>query len=439
MILKTYFKQAWALLRQNPLFSTLYIVGTGLAIGMTMIVAMIYYVKLAPVYPEVNRGRTLYLESAKFTDGGQTSQWALSYSALQDWALHFENAEVTSAEYSSWELSESAYIQPADRSGDFHPQIKLVDPNFFRIYAFRFLEGSPFTEADLQSGIRTAVISNDLARRLFGKVEGVVGQSFSLNYVHYRVCGVVQGGSYLTPRSYAQVYLPYTLARNYRRSQSPDMFPYIGSYKLTFLVKDDAQARALQAEVKDVTRRLNLEHEGQWEMDLWEQPRTHALSTFQDYPSQDFSFWAKVRYFGLLLLVLLLVPALNLMGMISSRMESRLAEMGVRKSFGADRSRLLGQVMWENLLLTLLGGLLGLIVAWLFIYVGREWIFTLLDDFPEAIPQGANAYVSGEMLFAPAVFGCALLLCVVLNMLSALVPAWLSLRKPIVNSLYERR
>lgn len=437
MILKTYFKQAWALLRQNPLFSTLYIVGTGLAIGMTMIVAMIYYVKLAPVYPEENRGRTLYLESAKFTDGEQTWQSALSYSALQDWALHFENAEVTSAEFSSWGLSESAYIQPADRSGDFHPQIKLVNPAFFRIYAFRFLEGSPFTEADLQSGIRTAVISDDLARRLFGTVEGVVGQSFSLNYVHYRVCGVVRGGSYLTPKSYAQVYLPYTLAPDYRRVRDP--FPYVGGFRLTFLVKDDAQARALQAEVKDVTRRLNLEHEGQWKMDLWKQPRTHALSAFQDYPSQDFSFWAKVRYFGLLLLVLLLVPALNLMGMISSRMESRLAEMGVRKSFGAGRGRLLGQVMWENLLLTLLGGLLGLIIAWLFIYVGREWVFTLLDDFPEAIPQGANAYVSGEMLFAPAVFGCALLLCVVLNMLSALVPAWLSLRKPIVNSLYERR
>ena len=317
------------------------------------------------------------------------------------------------------------------------PMVHRVDPAFFRVYAFRFLEGNPFTEADLQSGIRTAVISDDLARRLFGTVEGAVGQSFSLSYVHYRVCGVVQGGSYLTPRSYAQVYLPYTLAPDYRRVRDP--FHYIGSFQLTFLVKDDAQARALKAEVKDVTRRLNLEHEGQWKMELWEQPRTHALSAFQDYPAQDFSFWAKVRYFGLMLLVLLLVPALNLMGMISSRMESRLAEMGVRKSFGAGRGKLLGQVMWENLLLTLLGGLLGLIVAWLFIYVGREWVFTLLDDYPEAIPQGANAYVSGEMLFAPAVFACALLLCVVLNLLSALVPAWLSLRKPIVNSLYERR
>ena len=35
---RQYLKQAWALLRQNPLFSTLYIVGTGLAIGMTMII-----------------------------------------------------------------------------------------------------------------------------------------------------------------------------------------------------------------------------------------------------------------------------------------------------------------------------------------------------------------------------------------------------------------
>ena len=431
-------KQAWTLLRQNPLFSGLYIAGTGLAIAMTMIVAEIYYVKLAPVYPEVNRGRTLYLTQASFTNGLSTYNSALSYSALQDWALHFENAEVISAQYASWRFTENAYIQPADRSGDFHPQIKLVDPAFFRIYAFRFLEGSPFTDSDLQSGIRTAVITDDLARRLFGTTQGVVGQSFSLSYISYRVCGVVRGGSYLTSESYAQVYLPYSVDDRYRKSQT-DLFPYVGSFRLTFLVKDNAQAKALQAEVKDVTRRLNLEHKGQWEMNLWEQPTTHALSVFQEYPAQEFSFWGKVRYFGLMLLVLLLVPALNLSGMIASRMESRLAEMGVRKSFGAGRNRLLSQVMWENLVLTLLGGVLGLVVAWLAIYVGREWLFFLLDDFTRPVPEGVNAYVSGEMLFAPLVFLCAFLLCVLLNLLSALLPAWLSLRKPIVYSLYERR
>ena len=437
-MIKLYLKQAWALLRQNPLFSGLYIAGTGLAIAMTMIVAMIYYVKLAPVYPEVNRGRTLYLTHTSFKSDRSEWQSALSYSALQDWALHLENAEAISAQYSSWQFTRNAYIQPEDRSGDFHPQVMLTDPAFFRVYAFRFLEGNPFTESDLQSGIRTAVITDDLARRLFGTAEGVVGREFSLSYIHYRVCGVVKGGSYLTPQSYAQVYLPYSVDEGYRKG-STDMFPYIGNFSLTFLVKDDAQAKALQAEVKDVTRRLNLEHEGQWKMNLWEQPMPHALSVFQSSPQREFNFWAKVRYFGLMLLVLLLVPALNLSGMIASRMESRLAEMGVRKSFGAGRGKLLGQVMWENLLLTLLGGVLGLVIAWLALYAGREWLFFLLDDFVDTVPEGANAYVSGEMLFAPLVFLCAFVLCILLNMLSALLPAWMSLRKPIVYSLYERR
>ena len=57
--------------------------------------------------------------------------------------------------------------------------------------------------------------------------------------------------------------------------------------------------------------------------------------------------------------------------MISSRMEGRLAEMGVRKSFGTGRKMLLPNVMWENLLLTALGGALGLLLAWLALYVGR--------------------------------------------------------------------
>lgn len=65
-MIKTYFKQAIELMRQDRLFSTLYITGTGLAIAMTVIMAVIYYVKLAPVYPEENRSNTLYLTNAMF-------------------------------------------------------------------------------------------------------------------------------------------------------------------------------------------------------------------------------------------------------------------------------------------------------------------------------------------------------------------------------------
>lgn len=439
-MLKTYFKQALALFRQNRLFSTLYIAGTGLAIAMTVVMALVYYVKLAPVYPEENRANTLYLTSASFHSDKEkmTYQSGLSYQALQEWMYPLKNVVEVSA-IVDYGMETPAYIQPADLSGDFSVALKLVDPAFFRIYSFRFLEGNPFTDSDLASGIHTAVISDYLARRLFGTAENVVGRSFSLDYVNYRVCGVVRSASYLTPQSYAQVYLPYSVAEDYK-IPATGQFPYCGNFSVTFLVKDEAQADALRAEIGDLTRRLNLQNKDQWQLELWKQPTSHWLSVFQSYPSDaSFSPWKTAGYLIVVVLVLLLVPALNLSGLIASRMESRLPEMGVRKSFGAGRSVLLSQVMWENFFLTLAGGLLGLILAWITVYLGREWIFVLLDQWPEAVPQGVDAYVSGEMLFAPAVFVIAFLLCLLLNLLSALLPAWMSLRKPIVYSLYEKR
>ena len=283
------------------------------------------------------------------------------------------------------------------------------------------------------------MISDDLARRLFGTTKDVVGRSFSLDYVNYRVCGVVRGASYLTSKSYAQVYLPYSVDEDYKEPDT-DQFPYCGKYSVTFLVKDEAQADALRAEIADLTRRLNLQYKDQWQLELWKQPTSHWLSVFQSHPwDAGFNPWKTAGYLIVVVLVLLLVPALNLSGLIASRMESRLPEMGVRKSFGAGRNILLSQVMWENFFLTLAGGLLGLVLAWIVVYVGREWVFTLLDQWSEAVPQGVDAYVSGEMLFAPAVFAIAFLLCLALNLLSALLPAWMSLRKPIVYSLYEKR
>ncbi len=435
---RTYLTQAFTLLKQNRLFSMLYIVGTGLAIAMTVIVAVVYYVKLAPIYPEENRKNTLYLTHVSFKSEQESRiyQSALSYRALQEWIYPLKNVVAVSARFSN---AMDYYVQPADRSGDFRPALKLVDPAFFRIYALQFLEGHPFTEADLASGIHTAVISDDLARRLFGATEGVVGRSFSMDYVNYHVCGVVRGASFLTRQSYAQVYVPYSIESNYK-DPVVSSFPYCGLFNVTFLVKDNAQAKALRAEIKDLTRRVNAQYKGQWQMELWEQPTSHALSVFKEYPADtSFSSWKVAGRMMLWILVLLVVPSLNLNGLIASRMESRLPEMGVRKSFGASRSALLSQVMWENFFLTLVGGLLGLLVAWIMLYVGRGWIFMLFDSWPMDIPEGANLYVSGEMLFAPVVFLIAFLLCLVLNLLSALWPAWMSLRKPIVYSLYEKR
>ena len=141
---------------------------------------------------------------------------------------------------------------------------------------------------------------------------------------------------------------------------------------------------------------------------------------------------------ALLMLLFLLLPAINLSGLVSNRMEARRAEMGIRKAFGAKRRTLLNEVVHENLVLTLLGGIVGWLLSWLFItavthtdVVHRMFRgFTLMGNEPS---------LDIRMFFTPTLFCVAFACCAVLNLMAALIPAWHSLRKPIVESLNQKR
>lgn len=60
-MIKQYFKQALNLLRQQKLFSCIYIAGTALAIATATVFAISYYIRIAPTYPESRRNTTGYL------------------------------------------------------------------------------------------------------------------------------------------------------------------------------------------------------------------------------------------------------------------------------------------------------------------------------------------------------------------------------------------
>ena len=110
--------------------------------------------------------------------------------------------------------------------------------------------------------------------------------------------------------------------------------------------------------------------------------------------------------------------------------------MAVRKTFGARRSTLLNQVLTENLVLTSIGGIIGLVLSWITLHAFRTEI---LGMFFDSSAVGSSPIVTGEMLFAPLLFVGCFVAILVLNLLSALLPAWLSLRKPIVESMMEKR
>ncbi len=423
------------MLKEEKLFSVLYVVGTALAITMTMIISIMYYIRLAPVYPETERSLTLVVKSGKLTsDEGQTSSY-VSYNILNEWLYPLKGAEAVTGTFGD-PSDEDDFVQPADGGEEIPAFVRCTDENFFRVFTFTFLDGAPFSKADRLSGLQKAVISDDYARLLFGSAENVVGKHISLNFTDVQIVGVVKGASFLTPVSYAQLYLPYTTVAGYEKSWS---WP-LGYYRAYVKVKDRDSIALVKEQVHELVRKYNTsgqKNEGQ--LELINQPEMYWESTFDNWSNVGVDWSSVISYFVLIFMVLLFVPALNLSGMISHRMECRLPEMGVRKAFGANRRGLLAQVMWENLLLSLLGGLLGLVLAWLSLYFSGGAVFSMLDTFPDPMPEGVKVSYGVDMLFAPTVFIIALLFCIAMNLLSALIPAIRSLRKNIVYSLNEKR
>ena len=120
--------------------------------------------------------------------------------------------------------------------------------------------------------------------------------------------------------------------------------------------------------------------------------------------------------------------------MTSSRMRKRLSELGVRRAFGATRENLLSQVMWESLLQSLVGGMLGLILSYGAAYALKGVIY---ENSDMAYRLGDVALNPGSLL-NPSIFLYAFLFCVLLNALSAFIPARNVSRKPIVDSIHSK-
>lgn len=426
MSVTTYFRQAWRMMLANKLFSAIYISGTALAIATTTLFAVIYYVKIAPIYPETNRMETYYFRSVEnaIPEEGRMMQSRLGYDLVRDHLYKLHNASHVSATFDEWEQRE--YAQHPETLQDIKVCTRKTDPAFFDIYPYRFIEGKAFTEEDLQTGRLVAVVNDITARRLFGSETGVVGKTIKINHKDFLVTGVVESGSSLMSHSYADVIVPYTT--DYRYSLDRDVF--VGNMVVTMTATD---GDALREEIDEIARKFN-SSQTRCVVDFFDFPKSHLSWAISPERDDDGVSWKAVARQNLLvLLVLLLVPALNLSGLISSRMDMRSSELGVRRSFGATRPKLLGQVLWENLMLTVVGGIVGLLIVWLSLWATSGSLLTLLNEDVDATAT-SSALTSG-ILFAPAVFAMAFMLCVILNLLSALVPAWVSIRKQITDCL----
>lgn len=419
-------------MKQNRFFSAIYIIGTGLAISMVMVMAVVYHIRTTDIRPETHRDRMYYMSRASYVrnDRGALNS-GFGPRLIKEVVLQMKTPQaiaVTTNTFLPYLIGDCFAQIPG---GDKSPKINLMGCNdgFWKVYDFEFKEGKPFTDADFQSAVQRAVISESLARQLFERVD-IAGQLLLLNGVEYTVSGVVNDVSRLTSDVYADMWVPYTTILPLMGDPANEANQSAGSLQPNFLLHNRTDTTAFRQELDMAVKRYNSMLAG-GRMEL-AQGRLYSERAIKDLFNRDEQ--NTLLILGVILILFLLVPALNLSGLNASHMQDRISELGVRKAFGARRGVLFNQIFVENMMLMLPGGVAGLFFSYILIYLLQD---ILLSSGLISIITGAtdNLNLTPGMLMNLEVFSYAFLICLVLNLLSSMIPVWRAVRVNITDAL----
>lgn len=421
---KQYIKQALRQLKENKLLSFISIIGTAMAIAMIMVMVITQRIEQEDYAPEVNRHRTLYVKWMSTywdNDPSNSSNGPMSIRTAKECFKALTTPEAVCI----YSPPYNGFLASATEGELMKVDVLQTDEAFWQIFEFPFLDGKPYDLADCESGIKKAVIAESVARKLYG-TEDAVGRVISLNHSDYTVTAVVKDVSQLATTAYAQVWIPYTTTNITDVVWSTTM----GMMRVLILARSTDDFPAIREE----TERLRLKYND---------GLTGQAMQYRDQPDTQFVYvnrkWANVGpdtnkiiiEYIIVIALLLLVPAINLSGMTLSRMRKRFPELGVRRSFGASRGELLKQILLESMILTLIGGFVGLLLSYLSVFALNDLLFA---NSSNSYLEGTNT-VSTAMLIDPMIFVGALAFCLILNILSSGVPAWRASRLNIVTAL----
>ena len=416
-------------MRQQPLISTVSIAGTALAIFLIMLVVMMQQVKVEPFAPESNRDRFLHVKWMSITNkdwGGGTSNGPMSARTARECFQALKTPEAVTV-YSAFPASTPVSLPGQSATG---VDLLQTDDVFWKVFDFSFIDGKPFDKATFDAGQPVAVITESVARLLFGTTE-VTGSEFLLSHAPYRVAGVVKDVSSLANSAYGQVWVPYTSTDITKDTWAED---YMGMMSCTMLAHSREDFPAIREETERRRQEYNtiIGKDG-WELIYRNRPYDQEKNAIAFGANVEPDVDAARRQRIVIFIILLIVPAINLSSMTQSRLRQRVAEIGVRRAFGSTRMELMGQIISENLVVTLLAGVVGLLLSVAFAYLGNELFFA--QEFTQTLNPPA---VDASILLHASTFGWALLFCFVLNLMSSGIPAWKASRVGIVNALSGR-
>jgi predicted permease len=263
-----------------------------------------------------------------------------------------------------------------------------VTSSFFHVFEMEPVLGHGFTPADMQRGAAgVAVLSDATWRNQFGADPGILGRAITLGSSKYTVVGVADSKFRLDAK--VDVWLPLQIAENPENHDN--------DFNVVARLKPSVTPSLAQEDLKHTLLLLKETYPKLWS----EQESVHVW----DYHD---SLIGQVKpalriLMGAVGLLLVIVSA-NILSLLLTRSIARRREMSLRAALGATGARLLQQMLVENLLLCVLGGALGAVLAQLATPV-------LLHLSPIAIPQFAVLNIGGAgFVFAAALaIGCALL------------------------------
>lgn len=429
-MIKQYFTQALVQLRQQPIISAVSIAGTALAIFLIMLVVMMQEVKTAPFAPESNRDRFLHVHymsiSNKEWGEDDSSNGPMSVRTARECFQSLTTPEAVTI------YSCQTFATPVSLPGQPSMSVDLreTDDVFWRVFDFAFLNGKPYDRAMFDSGQPVAVLTESVARTLFGTAE-VVGREFLLNHAPYRVAGVVKDVSTLADNAYGQMWVPFT------STETPDNTwcdNHMGLMSCTILAHSRRDFPAIREEAERRRDEYNkLIGEDGWKLIYRNRPYDQEKQAIAFAANWEPDVKAARRSRLIVFIILLIVPAINLSSMTQSRLRQRVSEIGVRRAFGCTRMKMLGQIIAESLVTTLLAGIFGLLLSIAFAYLGDEILFA--QEYSSTLNPPA---VDVSILLHASTFGWALFFCFVLNLLSSGFPAWRASRVGIVSALGGR-
>lgn len=422
------------LLAQHRFYTAVCVAGTAVTIAFTMVVVMVYDFRTADIAPETRRDRVLYNYGTQCMRPDGTGLWG--YRGLGPTGFRALMDSLPGVDELTWHggLQKALCSLPAS-SDRYSVMLRPVAANWFDFFSYHFVAGRPFTRSEYDAGRaafeqaedewrttrsrndgvirRFIVISESLARRLFGGADEAIGREMQLDFEPTRVVGVVSDVSSIFQTAYADVWEPFTLADEANNSPSLSTGGLIGLRYSILHLSPGTRPDHVRAEVE---RRLRLLNSQGLEYVL-KDPRlyTHTEYTF----FRDSSIDARLVYV-LLLIILLVVPAVGISGLVHAQMQSRLGEIAIRKAYGASNANIIGHLFVESLGMTLIGGLLGYALSCLLLVAGSTWLFGTNGTRLEGIALG------GDLLLRPSVFLAVLAACLVFNALSTLLPAWMA-------------